>query len=146
GARAGGTGNPRHSATNTRLVLPLARMASRLAAHSSLHCRAVFCCASSGSEHVSSPNIAAQSAAANVAFITPVSRHTSASGRRPLVDGTGENAPIAYGFVATRLPGSPAVRPCSLFVLILSSGTLPARRARRAVEPSRQKPWHRPSP
>src|ERR1700722_12860508 len=55
----GGSGTPRHSATKTRWVLPLAAIAALLAAHSSRHCLKVFCCATTGGDHARTATSAA---------------------------------------------------------------------------------------
>src|SRR5262245_36621616 len=79
GARAT-TGTPRHSATNTRLVLPLAWMEALFAAHSSLHCLTLFCCAVAGWDKPTSPANAAHAiTAVKVGFITHLSGKVSPS-------------------------------------------------------------------
>src|SRR5262245_44606652 len=64
---------PRHSATNARLVLPLAWMEALLAAQSLLHCLAVFGSAIADCDKASSPTNAVHTAAVKVGFITRLS-------------------------------------------------------------------------
>src|SRR4030081_847556 len=108
-----GTGTPRHSATNTRLVLPLAWMAARSAAHSSLHCLVVFCCATAGGDKATRPNDAAHRTAVKIFLIAHL-RDCSAQ-RRPLWSKAPEQSNCR-----SRVPqvaaGPPAARICSLFV------------------------------
>src|ERR1700737_365600 len=66
----GGSGTPRHSATKTRWVLPLAAIAALLAAHSSRHCLKVFCCATTGGDHASMATSAALATKPNCVLIT----------------------------------------------------------------------------
>src|SRR5215831_20896837 len=63
------TGRPRHSATNTRLVLPLAWIAALSAVHSSLHCLPVFCCATADGDRNTNASDAAHSTAVKIVFI-----------------------------------------------------------------------------
>src|SRR3984893_8648590 len=65
----GGSGTPRHSATKTRWVLPLAATAALLAAHSSRHCLKVFCCATTGGDHASTATSAALATKPNCVLI-----------------------------------------------------------------------------
>src|SRR5262249_33372892 len=63
------TAPPRHSPTNTRLVLPLAWIAALPAVHSSLHCLAVFCCATADGDRNTNASDAAHSTAGKIVFI-----------------------------------------------------------------------------
>src|SRR5260370_13979288 len=70
----GGSGTPRHSATKTRWVLPLAAIAALLADHSSRHCLKVFCCATTGGDHPSTATSAALATKPKYVLIISFSR------------------------------------------------------------------------
>src|SRR5215831_16292216 len=104
-------GRPRHSATNTRLVLPLAWIAALSAVHSSLHCLAVFCCATADGDRATNASDAAHSTAVKIVFI--VHLRTCSAERRP---GWGYWHIEVDGAGATALPNRQR-HHCSLFVL-----------------------------
>src|ERR1700738_751912 len=109
----GGSGTPRHSATKTRWVLPLAAIAALLAAHSSRHCLKVFCCATTGGDHARTATSAALATKPNCVLITSSPDNCACT--------TGDQTARNWARITGLSPGQSMFLFYSCFVLGLSS-------------------------